>query len=187
MGRSTSPWPGGVVTVRDHGPGIDAGDLPHVFDRFYRAPAARSMPGSGLGLAIVRQVMEVHGGTATVEQPTDGGTLFRLEFPPPTSEPTADHEPETRLLVRCVHQRVDLGANGSDSGGEVGDGAFDGTAALSGKDEHAARNRLSEDRLQRERVRSSLRRVPRGRSIDVVVAGRGQSCSRRRQSRWVSR
>jgi two-component system sensor histidine kinase MprB len=77
---------GRVVTVRDHGPGIDAGDLPHVFDRFYRAPAARSMPGSGLGLAIVRQVMEAHGGTATVEQPDDGGTLFRLEFPEPKVE-----------------------------------------------------------------------------------------------------
>jgi two-component system sensor histidine kinase MprB len=77
---------GRVVTVRDHGPGIDAGDLPHVFDRFYRAPAARSMPGSGLGLAIVRQVMEAHGGTATVEQPEDGGTLFRLEFPEPNVE-----------------------------------------------------------------------------------------------------
>src|SRR5207244_8300937 len=51
----------GVVTVRDHGPGIDATDLPHVFDRFYRAPSARGMPGSGLGLSIVRQVAEAHG------------------------------------------------------------------------------------------------------------------------------
>ena len=81
------------MTVRDHGPGIEAGDLPHVFDRFYRAPAARSMPGSGLGLAIVRQVMEAHGGTATVEQPEGGGTLFRLEFPEPKAEdPTESSE-----------------------------------------------------------------------------------------------
>ncbi|MFL5826290.1 MAG: sensor histidine kinase, partial [Thermoleophilaceae bacterium] len=50
----------GTVTVRDHGPGIKPQDLPHVFDRFYRAPDARSMPGSGLGLAIVRQVAEAH-------------------------------------------------------------------------------------------------------------------------------
>src|SRR6202011_5701328 len=42
----------GEVTVRDHGPGIDEGDLPFVFDRFYRASSARGMPGSGLGLAI---------------------------------------------------------------------------------------------------------------------------------------
>ena len=48
----------GEVTVRDHGPGIDAADAPFVFDRFYRAPTARGLPGSGLGLAIVRQVAE---------------------------------------------------------------------------------------------------------------------------------
>lgn len=53
----------GELTVRDHGPGIDAEDLPHVFDRFYRAPTARSMPGSGLGLAIVRNAALAHGGT----------------------------------------------------------------------------------------------------------------------------
>ena len=54
----------GEVSVRDHGPGHrrDA-DLPYVFDRFYRAPAARGLPGSGLGLAIVRQVAESHGGS----------------------------------------------------------------------------------------------------------------------------
>src|SRR5207244_6801114 len=43
----------GRLTVRDHGPGIPETDLPHVFDRFYRAAAARARPGSGLGLAIV--------------------------------------------------------------------------------------------------------------------------------------
>ena len=41
--------------MRDHGPGIDPADLPHIFDRFYRSAAARTMPGSGLGLAIVKQ------------------------------------------------------------------------------------------------------------------------------------
>ena len=49
--------------MRDHGPGIAAEDREHVFDRFYRSAAARSMPGSGLGLAIVREVAEAHGGT----------------------------------------------------------------------------------------------------------------------------
>ena len=53
---------GGEVTVRDHGPGIAPEDLPHVFDRFYRATAARGRAGSGLGLAIVRAVAERHGG-----------------------------------------------------------------------------------------------------------------------------
>jgi two-component system sensor histidine kinase MprB len=68
------------VTVRDHGPGIDAADLTHVFDRFWRAPGARSLPGSGLGLAIVRQVAETHGATVTAELPAGGGTLMRLKF-----------------------------------------------------------------------------------------------------------
>jgi two-component system, OmpR family, sensor histidine kinase MprB len=63
---------GGRVTVRDRGPGIDAADAPYVFDRFYRAPAARSMPGSGLGLAIARQVAEAHGGGASY-RPAPGG------------------------------------------------------------------------------------------------------------------
>jgi two-component system sensor histidine kinase MprB len=71
----------GAITVRDHGPGVDADDLPHIFDRFYRAPAARTLPGSGLGLAIVRQVAELHGGTVTAEPAAGGGTCFRLELP----------------------------------------------------------------------------------------------------------
>jgi two-component system, OmpR family, sensor histidine kinase MprB len=68
------------VTVRDHGPGIDRADLPFVFDRFWRAPAARAMPGSGLGLSIVRQVAETHRGTVSAELPPDGGTLMRLRL-----------------------------------------------------------------------------------------------------------
>jgi two-component system sensor histidine kinase MprB len=71
----------GELTVRDHGPGIDEADLPFVFDRFYRAPAARGMPGSGLGLAIVRQVAEAHGGTVTAEPAEGGGTRMRLTLP----------------------------------------------------------------------------------------------------------
>jgi two-component system, OmpR family, sensor histidine kinase MprB len=71
----------GELTVRDHGPGIAAEDLPHVFDRFYRAPAARGHTGSGLGLAIVRAVAERHGGEVTAESAPDGGTLVRLVLP----------------------------------------------------------------------------------------------------------
>jgi two-component system, OmpR family, sensor histidine kinase MprB len=69
------------VTVRDHGPGISDEDLPHVFDRFYRAANARNLPGSGLGLAIVRQVAKTHGGEATAANSADGGAVFRLKLP----------------------------------------------------------------------------------------------------------
>lgn len=68
----------GRLTVRDHGPGIPDEDLPYVFDRFYRARAARGMPGSGLGLAIVRQVAEAHGGGVVAENVRDGGTRMTL-------------------------------------------------------------------------------------------------------------
>jgi two-component system sensor histidine kinase MprB len=71
----------GTVTVRDSGPGIEEADLPHVFDRFYRAPSARAKPGSGLGLAIVKQVAETYGGDARVESPPGGGATARLRLP----------------------------------------------------------------------------------------------------------
>ena len=71
----------GELTVRDHGPGIAPADLPHVFDRFYRAPSARGIPGSGLGLSIVRQVAERHGGTVRAEAAPGAGTLIRLRLP----------------------------------------------------------------------------------------------------------
>lgn len=71
----------GVLTVRDHGPGIAEEDLPHIFDRFYRSQAARGTPGSGLGLAIVREVAEAHGGRAEASNAPGGGALFRLYLP----------------------------------------------------------------------------------------------------------
>jgi two-component system, OmpR family, sensor histidine kinase MprB len=82
--------PGGVVTVRvaggelhvmDSGPGFDPVDLPFVFNRFYRADAARGMPGSGLGLAIVRQIAESHGGSARARNARGGGALLTVSFP----------------------------------------------------------------------------------------------------------
>ena len=73
----------GRLTVRDHGPGIADEDLPYVFDRFYRARAARGMPGSGLGLAIVRQVAESHGGDVVAERAEGGGTRMVLTLGSP--------------------------------------------------------------------------------------------------------
>jgi two-component system sensor histidine kinase MprB len=80
--RTTAGGDGTVtLTVRDHGPGIPEADLPHVFDRFYRAASARDLPGSGLGLAIVAQVAAGHGGTVTVAGAAGGGAEFRMTLP----------------------------------------------------------------------------------------------------------
>ncbi len=71
----------GEVSVRDHGPGIEVDDRARVFDRFWRAPAARSTAGSGLGLAIVAQTAQAHGGAIRLEAPADGGARFVLRVP----------------------------------------------------------------------------------------------------------
>ncbi len=71
---------GGRVSVTDHGPGIAAADLPRIFERFYRAPAARGMPGAGLGLAIVGGVAQANNGTVDVRTGPHGST-FTLAFP----------------------------------------------------------------------------------------------------------
>jgi two-component system sensor histidine kinase MprB len=70
----------GEVVVADHGPGVAEEDMPRIFDRFYRAAAARSKPGAGLGLAIVREAAEAHGGHASVES-SPAGARFRLSLP----------------------------------------------------------------------------------------------------------
>jgi two-component system sensor histidine kinase MprB len=72
---------GGAVEVRDRGPGIPAGDLPRVFDRFYRADASRSLPGSGLGLAIVREVAAAHGGVVYARARPGGGSVIGFTAP----------------------------------------------------------------------------------------------------------
>ena len=77
----------GLLSIADEGPGIDAKDRPHVFDRFYRSEGARSLPGSGLGLAIVAQVVTDHGGSVTAGESPSGGARFDVAIPGnPTSE-----------------------------------------------------------------------------------------------------
>jgi two-component system sensor histidine kinase MprB len=78
----------GVLTVRDHGPGIPAEELPHVFDRFWRSPSARALPGSGLGLSIVARTVEQAGGEATLTHAEGGGTVATVRLPgAPTPPP----------------------------------------------------------------------------------------------------
>jgi two-component system, OmpR family, sensor histidine kinase MprB len=71
----------GTVVVHDRGPGIAEADLPHIFDRFYRSPAARGLPGSGLGLAIVAQVVKAEGGTILADNDPSGGARLSLTLP----------------------------------------------------------------------------------------------------------
>jgi signal transduction histidine kinase len=68
--------------VEDDGPGIAAEDLPHVFERFYRAEAVRSMGGSGLGLAIVAEIVRLHGGEVGVRRRDPRGAAFTVDLPP---------------------------------------------------------------------------------------------------------
>lgn len=72
----------GVLSVADHGPGIPPEAIEHVFDRFYRADEARALPGSGLGLSIVKQVIDGHNGTVSINNRDGGGTVVRVGLPP---------------------------------------------------------------------------------------------------------
>ena len=85
--------PGGTkLTVRDTGPGIAPEHLPHIFERFYKADAARTasaLSGSGLGLSIVQAIVERHGGTVAASNSPEGGAVFAITIPR-TSHPTSD-------------------------------------------------------------------------------------------------
>jgi two-component system, OmpR family, sensor histidine kinase MprB len=91
---------GGTITVRDRGPGIDRSDLPHVFDRFYRAPVARGLPGSGLGLAIVRRIVADHGGSVTLENAPNGGTIASIRLPADDEQGTSHRHGKPERAVR---------------------------------------------------------------------------------------
>ncbi|GAA2872563.1 ATP-binding protein [Nonomuraea rubra] len=82
-----------TLEVRDHGPGLDEAVLPHVFDRFYKASAARARSeGSGLGLAIARENARLHQGDLTVTNAPDGGALFTLRLPRRADDPEGGAE-----------------------------------------------------------------------------------------------
>jgi two-component system sensor histidine kinase MprB len=93
---------GEELTVRDHGPGISAEDLPFVFDRFYRGAEARGRPGSGLGLAIVRQVVSQQGGIVTAAPAPGGGTVMRMRLPGAETILSDPSDPTTDTLSRAT-------------------------------------------------------------------------------------
>jgi signal transduction histidine kinase len=72
-----------LLTVADTGAGIEPGDLPYVFDRFYRADHSRAegQGESGLGLAIVRSLVEMHRGSVAVESMPGRGAIFTIRLP----------------------------------------------------------------------------------------------------------
>ncbi|HEY5822450.1 MAG TPA: HAMP domain-containing sensor histidine kinase [Propionibacteriaceae bacterium] len=95
--------PGGTIRVQlegdrlrvaDQGPGIAEADLPHVFDRFYRADTARNTPGTGLGLSIVAQSITQHGGWVRAGRSAQGGAEFTIQLPGESS-PDSLRTPES--------------------------------------------------------------------------------------------
>jgi len=85
-----------AIAVRDTGIGIAATDLPHVFDRFWRADRARSRAseraGFGLGLSISQWIVQAHGGTISVQSRLGRGTVFTVVLPVIPSEQPAPAE-----------------------------------------------------------------------------------------------
>jgi two-component system, OmpR family, sensor kinase len=83
VGTITASAAGGRATIEvsDDGPGVPPGNLPHIFERFYRAGARSSRPGSGLGLAIAAEIASAHGGTAQAAPVSPHGLLITLTLP----------------------------------------------------------------------------------------------------------
>jgi two-component system sensor histidine kinase KdpD len=80
------------VAVRDHGPGISPGDLPHLFDRFYRGGEARKrISGTGMGLSIARGMLAAERGRIWAENCADGGAQFTIAVPAETRAAAVDH------------------------------------------------------------------------------------------------
>jgi signal transduction histidine kinase len=79
------------ITVSDHGAGIPASELPHIFDPFYRGAdaLARQVHGNGLGLSLVRQIVAAHGGRVTVTTKPGAGSSFTIALPSAEPDPKA--------------------------------------------------------------------------------------------------
>ena len=80
------------VLVRDQGIGIEAEEIPKIFDKFYRVknPKTRQVIGTGLGLSLVRALIEAHRGSVEVESEVGVGTTFRVKLPRVTGAKDAD-------------------------------------------------------------------------------------------------
>ncbi|WP_370967729.1 sensor histidine kinase [Amycolatopsis sp. cg9] len=116
-----------TLAVEDTGTGIAAADLPHVFDRFWRAEKSRNRQtgGSGLGLAIVRHLVQAHGGTVAVESEVDSGSTFTVRLPKadPGGEGAGVRDPQEAQPPGTVAEEGDGGrGDGRGQGGAPADG-----------------------------------------------------------------
>ena len=105
-----------TMAVRDSGIGIAPGDLPHIFERFWRADPARSRtgdrPGTGLGLAITTWIAEAHGGTITVQSRPGRGTVFVVRLPKEAPSAVAPHGEEMGEVPRMGPPAAQEAASG---------------------------------------------------------------------------
>ena len=86
-----------VMRVSDNGRGMTAEEQEHIFDRFYRGADGRTVPGTGLGLSVVKSLVDLHGGTITVESEPDQGSLFTVRIP---RQPLGEGGPLPREALR---------------------------------------------------------------------------------------
>jgi signal transduction histidine kinase len=94
--------------VVDTGVGIAREDLPHIFDRFYRADRARRTGGTGLGLAIGKWIAEAHGGSIEVESEVGAGSIFTVTLPlAPALPSSGDAERGAEMLPSNVGEEIE--------------------------------------------------------------------------------
>ncbi|WP_114559639.1 sensor histidine kinase [Desertihabitans aurantiacus] len=95
---------GDRLRISDQGPGIADEDLPHIFDRFYRADSSRNTPGTGLGLSIVATTVARHGGWVKAGRSAEGGAEFTVQLPGTTSPDELEDDPDeqTQVLQRVT-------------------------------------------------------------------------------------
>lgn len=80
------------IEIADHGIGISQQELPHIFDKFYRAQSKDNIPGTGLGLSICKAIVEAHGGYILAENRLGGGTIIKLTLPIEETKQASDGE-----------------------------------------------------------------------------------------------